>query len=69
VGPSGLFSIAAGLIEIEKGRLFSNTNLEPPQLTGIELPLQPRQQQVRCILINAIGVRGTYASVVLEALS
>lgn len=69
VGPSGLFSIAAGLIEIETGRLFSNTNLEPPQLTGIELPLRPRQQQVRCILINALGVRGTYASVVLEALS
>lgn len=68
-GSSGLFSIAAGLIEIETSRLFANTNLEAPQLSGIEFPLQSREQQMQCILVNALGMSSACVSVVLEAAS
>jgi len=66
-GPFGLFNAVAGVVEIESGRLFANLYLDPPQRAGIELLMQPREQPVRTVLINSIGVCGTYASIVLEA--
>lgn len=68
-GASGLFNIAAGLIEIEKGRLFANAELDAPQSPTIEFPVQPREQRMRCILVNALGTSSDCASVVLEAAS
>lgn len=69
VGPSSLFSVAAGIIEIERGRLFANRQLEPRKLDGIELPQRTKEQRVRCVLVNALGLSGACATVVLEGVS
>uniref|UniRef100_A0A450S567 3-oxoacyl-[acyl-carrier-protein] synthase II n=1 Tax=Candidatus Kentrum sp. FM TaxID=2126340 RepID=A0A450S567_9GAMM len=69
MGPAGLISLIAGILEIEQGTVFGNRELKRADGAGITFPIESEKQSVRTVLINAIGVSGTYASVVLEAVT
>uniref|UniRef100_A0A451AZN8 3-oxoacyl-[acyl-carrier-protein] synthase II n=1 Tax=Candidatus Kentrum sp. UNK TaxID=2126344 RepID=A0A451AZN8_9GAMM len=67
MGPAGLINLIAGILEIEHGTVFGNRDLERADGAGIAFPTESEAQPVRAVLVNAIGVSGTYASVILEA--
>jgi len=67
MGPASLINLIAGILEIEHGTIFGNRDLKRADGAGITFPTESEKQPVRTLLINAIGVSGTYASVILEA--
>lgn len=66
-GPGGLMAVVAALLEIQDSLIFGNHGLERADLPPLRFPGQTVATPVRSVLVNAIGLCGTYACALLEA--